>query len=210
MRSLNAKARGMTMAARAARRRAAKPGSRGGLMASCSGLLVAAGILFLCDGLGQSRSHRAQVDAKWNAGRLEADGQVRVVAEGLVRGFTAAAERRARKSLDGAILAPNVDLAAHEQRAIPEGRDGGRSFGILLGTAVQPPVKEGAARASLHDVGNLVSARRVGQDPWPPVELEDLTLPAQALGDVDADVQVEADLDVFPVIDLPHWLNIVA
>src|SRR4029077_20989630 len=119
MRSLNAKASGMTMAARAARRRAAKPGSRGGLMASCRGLLVAAGILFLGDGLGQSRPHRAQVYAKWNAGRLEADRKVRVVAEGLVRRFTAAAEGGAGESLDRAIFAPNVDLAADEQRTIP-------------------------------------------------------------------------------------------
>jgi hypothetical protein len=179
-------------------------------MASCSGLLVAAGILLLGDRLGQSRPHRAEVDAKWNAGRLEADGEVRVVAEGLVGGFAAAAEGGARKSFDGAILAPDIDLAAHEQRTIPQRRDSGCSFGILLGTAVQPPVKQGAAWTSLDDIGNLVRARRVGQDPWPTVELEDLTLPAQALGDVDADVEVEADLDVFPVIDLPHWLNIVA
>ena len=178
-------------------------------MASCSGLLVAAGILLLGDGLGQSRPHWAQVDAKWNARRLEPDGDVRVVAEGLVRRFTAAAEGGAGKGLDGAILAPDIDLAAHEQRTIPQGRDGGCSFGILLGAAVQPPVKQGAAWAPLHDVGNLVGARRVGQDPRPPVELEDLALAAQALGDVDADVQVKADLDVFPAIDLPHWLNIV-
>src|SRR6266852_4783975 len=61
-----------------------------------------------------------------------------------------------------------------------------------------------AAWAPLDDVGNLVCARRIGQDPGSPVELEDLTLTTQALGNVDADVEVEGDLDVFPVIDLPH------
>ncbi len=179
-------------------------------MASCSGLLVAAGILFLGDRLGEARPNRTEVDAKWNSGRLEADGQVLVVAEGLVLRFATAAERRARKSLYRAILAPNVDFAADQQRPVAYRCDRGRSFGIFLRAAVEAPVQQCAAWAALYDVGNLVRARRVGQDPWPPVELEDLTLSAQALGDVDADVEVEADLDVFPVIDLPHWLNIVA
>jgi hypothetical protein len=88
---MNANATGMTMAARAARRRAAKPGSRGGLMVSFSGLLMTAGIVFLADRLGEARANWAQVDPIRNPGRLEADGQVLVVAERLVLRLTAAA-----------------------------------------------------------------------------------------------------------------------
>src|SRR5260370_34827135 len=82
-RSVKANASGMTMAARAARRRAAKPGSRGGLIARFSGLLVAAGILFLADGLGQSWADRAQTGPIWNPQCLEAQTQVGDVAERL-------------------------------------------------------------------------------------------------------------------------------
>jgi hypothetical protein len=67
---------------------------------------------------------------------------------------------------------------------------------------------KGATRTSLHDLGHLISAGRVRQDPRPPIELEDLSFSAQAFADVDADVQVEADLDIESAIDLSHLPNI--
>src|SRR5713226_8485944 len=73
-----------------------------------------------------------------------------------------------------------------------------------LRTAVIVVVASGSSWAPPDDVGDLVCARRIGQDPGSPVELEDLALTTQALGNVDADVEVESDLDVLPVIELPH------
>src|SRR5260370_8160582 len=102
----------MTMAARAARRRAAKPGSRGGLIARFSGLLVAAGILFFADGLGQSWPDRAQVDPIWNPRCFEPNGQVGFVAERLVAQLSAAAAAPACQSLPHPIPPPNLSTAA--------------------------------------------------------------------------------------------------
>src|SRR6266851_2049603 len=145
-----------------------------------------------------------------NPRRLGLNGQVSVVAERLVGRLAAAAEGGAGKSFDRPILIPNLYLAGHQQGAVANSRDRSGRVGILLRAAVKAPVLQRAAWAPLDDVGDLVCARRIGQDPGSPVELEDLALTTQALGNVDADVEVEGDLDVLPVIELPHWLNIVA
>src|SRR5467141_4230383 len=150
------------------------------------------------------------MDPKRNPRSLEAGGDVLVVAERLVLGLAAAAKGRARQGLDGPVFVPDLDLSAHQQGPVAYRRDGGRSVGILLRSSVEPPVEECAARATLHDVRHRVRARRVGEDPRPPVELKDLALAAQTFGDVDADVEVEADLYIFPVIHLAHSLTIVA
>ncbi len=118
--------------------------------------------------------------------------------------LAAAAEGGAGKSFDRPILIPNLYLAGHQQGAVANSRDRSRRVGILLRAAVKAPVLQRAAWAPLDDVGDLVCARRIGQDPGSPVELEDLALTTQALGNVDADVEVEGDLDVLPVIELPH------
>jgi hypothetical protein len=65
-------------------------------------------------------------------------------------------------------------------------------------------IEQRSARASPYDLGDLVGAGGVRQDPRSPVELEDISLPTQALGDMDAEVQVKADLDVPPPVYLPH------
>ncbi len=65
----------------------------------------------------------------------------------------------------------------------------------------QPRVKQCAARASPHDLGNFC-AGHVRQEPRAPIQVEDSRDPAQALADMDAGVQVKADLDIPPSIDL--------
>ena len=144
------------------------------------------------------------MDSKGNAWCAKAGSQMLVVAERLVLRFAAAAKGRARQGLDGAVLMPDFDLAAHQQRPVTNRRHRGRPIGILIRRAVEAPVEQGAARAPPDDLGHLVRACQVGQDPWSPVEVEDLPLSPQALGDMDAEFQVEADLHISPAIDLPH------
>ena len=127
-----------------------------------------------------------------------------VVAERFVLRLAAAAQRGARQRLDGSVLMPDLDPARHQQRSVAHWRDRGLPIRILLGAAVEPPIKQGAARASPDDVHHLFGSGGVRLDPRTPVELEDLPLSAKALADVDADVQVKADLDVTPPVDLSH------
>src|SRR5207244_11885810 len=54
------------------------------------------------------------------------------------------------------------------------------------------------------DFGDGVRVGGVGQHPRPPAELEDLGLAAQAFADVDADVEIEGDLDVRSPVGLPQ------
>ena len=140
--------------------------------------------------------------------RAKADSEVLVIAERLVLRFAAAAQGGARQSLDCAVLAPDFDLACHQQWPVAHRRDNSRPIRVLLRPAIQTLVEKGAARASPHDLGHLVCAAHVRQGPRSPVELEDLRLPAQAFADVDAQVQVKADLNIPPAIDLPHPFTI--
>jgi hypothetical protein len=73
-----------------------------------------------------------------------------------------------------------------------------------LRPAIDSPVEESAARAQAHDLFDLVRRRHVREHPGSPLELEDAPVTTQAFGDVDAQVQVKADLDVLPAIDLTH------
>jgi hypothetical protein len=165
---------------------------------------AAARILGFGDGLVQPSSNRAEMDLKGNPRRAKAGSQVLVVAERLVLRLPTAAQGGTRQSLDGAVLMLDEDLACHQQRPVAHRRDGGRTIGIVLRPTIQPLVQERTAWASLNDGGHLVCAGHVRQDPGSPVQVEDLRMPAQALANVDAEVQVKADLDISPAIDLPH------
>src|SRR5258706_509698 len=138
------------------------------------------------------------------ARRAESDADVRVVAERLVRGLAAPAERRARQDLGSPIVALYLDATANEQRSIADRRHARRFWPPLLGPAIEPAVLERSARATLDDGSQLVGRRRVGQDPWPPAELEDLGRAAEALADVRAEVEVEGHLDRVPAVRASH------
>src|SRR5260370_607151 len=110
----------------------------------------------------------------------------------------------ARQCTPGGVLTPHLDLAGHQQRAVFYRRGFRRPVWIFVRPAIEPVVQQRSARASARDLGHLVGAGGVRQDPRSPVELEDFALPTQALGDVDAEVQVKADLDIPPPVYLPH------
>jgi hypothetical protein len=139
---------------------------------------------------------------------LKADGEVLVVAERLVLGLAAAAQSCPRQRLDASVLAPDLDLAGHQERPVADRYDRGSSIRFLARLAIEPPIQEGATRASAHDIGHLLGAGGVRKDPRSPLELEDLSFAANAFADVDTHVQVEADLDIPPAIDLSHPPNI--
>ena len=81
---------------------------------------------------------------------------MRVVAEGLVGGVATAAERRTRQHLKASVLAPHLDAATHEQRAVPHRRHARGLAPALFWSAVEAPVLERAARASCDDGSDLV------------------------------------------------------
>src|SRR5712691_2461185 len=118
--------------------------------------------------------------------------------------MAAAAKGGARQGLHGAVVTPHFDLAGHQQRAVFYRRGFRRPRRVFVRAAIEPVVEQRSARASTRDLGHLVGAGGVRQDPRSPVELEDFALPTQALGDMDAEVQVEADLDTPPPVYLPH------
>jgi len=93
-------------------------------------------------------------------------------------------------------------LPGHQEGPVPHRRDLGLLARVLLRLAVQPPVLQCAAWTSTHDLGHVVSIGFVRQDPRPAIELENPRVSAQAFTDVNANVQVKADLDVPPPIDL--------
>src|SRR5713226_5138599 len=118
--------------------------------------------------------------------------------------MAAAAKGGARQGLHGAVVTPHFDLAGHQQRAVFYRCGFSRPRRVFLRPAIERVVEQRSARASPHDLGHLVGAGGVRQDPRSTVELEDFALPAQALGDMDAEVQIKADLDVPPPVYLPH------
>lgn len=144
------------------------------------------------------------MDSKRNPWRAKPDSEVLVVAERLVLRFAAAAKRGSRQRLDGAVLTPDFNLARYQQWPVAHQSYFCRPVGILRRPTIQPPVKQCATRASPNDFGHVVCIGHVRQDPRPALEVEDSRVAAQAFTDVDADVQVKADLDVSPAIDLAH------
>jgi hypothetical protein len=75
---------------------------------------------------------------------------------------------------------------------------------FLLGLAIQSAIKQGATRTQAHDLGHLIRGRHVREDPRSPVEVEGAGKAPEALGNMDAEIEVEAHLDVFASVDLPH------
>src|SRR5690349_1604418 len=148
------------------------------------------------------------MDPEWHARCAKANRQVLVVTERLVLRFAAAAKGGARQGLHRAVLAPDLDLARHQERPISHWRDRGWPIRVFLRSAIYPLVQQRATRAPADHLSHFVGTARVRQDPGSPIELEYLGLPTQAFADVDADVQVEADFDVVPAIDLPHAITI--
>src|SRR5712692_3020696 len=68
------------------------------------------------------------MDSKGNPRCAKTGSQMLVVAERLVLRFAAAAKGRAWQGLDGAVLTPDFDLAAHQQRPVANRRDRGRPW----------------------------------------------------------------------------------
>src|SRR4029077_7512216 len=93
--------------------------------------------------------------------------------------------------------------AGDQQRPVADRRDL-RALVLLLRGAIEAAVLKGTARASLDDLRDCVWFRLVGNDPGPSLELEHAMVAAKALGNVDADVKVEGDLDVATAVDLAH------
>src|SRR5438552_6425767 len=91
--------------------------------------------------------------------------------------------------------------------SIADGGHPGRPVASLLLPAVHPLVQQSAARAQLDHPRHLVGFACVGQRPGSAVQFEDVALSAKALADVDADVEVEAHLDVSAAVDLAHLAN---
>ena len=149
------------------------------------------------------RAHGREVDLERDAWRPKADGQVVVVAEGLVLREAAAAQRRSGKRLDSAVLAADLDFAHDEQGSVPDRRY--RCARVLLfGAAVKATVEQCSARTPLHHLRNRVSVGFVGKHPRSALELEDTLVTAKALAYVHANVEVEADCDVLTPINLAH------
>ena len=65
----------------------------------------------------------------------------------------------------------------------------------LVRAAVEPSELQRAARAAEDRVRDDIRVGAVRLDPWTPLQVEDLRERQQALADVDAPVEVEADLD---------------
>jgi hypothetical protein len=144
------------------------------------------------------------VELVWNTWGAKAGCDVTVVAERLVVRFAAAAESGAGQDLDSPIFATDLHFAGHQQWPVAHRRNAGWRIGFLLPAAVQPPIEERAAWAPANDFGNFICITHVGQEPGTPLEIEDPWVAAQTFGDMDAEVQVEADLYVAPAIDLSH------
>ena len=126
-----------------------------------------------------------------------------VVAERLVLRFAAAAQRDARKSFYCSILSSHLDHTGDEERSIPH-RGHLHAAMCLRLAAIEAAIKQGTARASLNDLCHGIGLTLVGQHPWPSLELEYTRVAAKAFCNVDAKVEVEADLDVAAPIYLAH------
>ena len=79
----------------------------------------------------------------------------------------------------------------------------------LLRIAVEPSKLERSARAAEDRVSNDVRVSAVGLNPGAPLQVEYVGERQQALADVDAPVQVEADLDLVPAVDLSFHRHLV-
>src|SRR6266540_4923664 len=95
-----------------------------------------------------------------------------VVAEGLVRGGTAAAQARARQDLERPVVMPHLDTASYEQRAIAHRRHARRLRFAFLRSAIRAAVLQCAAGASLDDHRDVIRWCRVGRDPRTAFEIE--------------------------------------
>src|SRR5262249_17721998 len=60
------------------------------------------------------------------------------------------------------------------------------------------------ARTPLHHLRNGIGVGFIREHPRPPPQLKDTLVPAEALADMNADVEVEADFDVLSPINLAH------
>src|ERR1700737_450117 len=103
----------------------------------------------------------------------------------------------------------HLDAAHHQERAIPD-RHASRADVLLLRASIQAPVLERPARTPLDDLGDRVRIRLVGQNPGPAVQLEYMALAAQALADMNAEIEVEADLDLSAAVHLAHGLHVTS
>jgi hypothetical protein len=160
-------------------------------------------ILAFADRRFRSRPDLAGMDHEGLAGCSEANRQMLVVAEGLVLGEAAPAERCPGQGLRRAVRPLHPDLADDEERAVPH-RSDGRSRVSLRRAAVPPAVEQCAAGAALDHLGDGIGVGLVGQDPWSAVGVEDAGMAPEAFTDMDAEVEVEAHLDVGAAIGLPH------
>src|SRR5215831_8675397 len=177
---------------------------RRGAWSACSG--QPAGIFQRTDRPVEPQPNLAEVDLVRHTRSAKTDLQVLVVTERFVPGLAAPAQRRAGQYLDRAVIAHDGDGAADEQRSVADRRHGRGGVRLLL-TTVEPAVLQRAAWTSLHDLSHDLGVRLVWKHPRPALELEHLAVPAQALGDVHTEVEVEADLDVPAPVNLPHLLN---
>jgi len=75
---------------------------------------------------------------------------------------------------------------------------------LLLGAAIEAAVQQRSAGTPLHHLCNGVSVGFIREHPRPASELKDTFVAAKALADMNADVEVEADLDVISSINLAH------
>src|SRR5437899_11526537 len=137
-------------------------------------------VLGLADRLIDLGAHRTDVDLERHTGCAKVHRQVLVVAEGLVLGKPAPAQRRARQRLDGPVLATHLDFAGDQQRSVAD-RGDLRAPVLLRRAPFEAAVLERSARAPLDDLRHGAGVSLVGYDPGPPLELEHPVVAAKAL-----------------------------
>ena len=94
-------------------------------------------------------------------------------------------------------------VAADEKRPAVDGADGGRDIRLLAGNAWRLVV-QGPGRAAADNLGYQRRARGVRGDPGPPLAIEYLGKPAEALGEMPASLRVEVHSDLAALVRLPR------
>jgi len=95
-----------------------------------------------------------------------------------------------------------VQVAAQEQRPAEHGRDLCRRDRLLCHDRRDRMRSQSTRRTACHDAHDVVGVSAVGQDPRPPLRVEDGRQATNALGSVAATHRVKAHLDSFALVPL--------
>ena len=143
------------------------------------------------------------------AWRSESGLDVAVVAKRLVLRLSTSAQGAPRQPHQCSVLVTDDEVASDRQWSVLDGRHHRGRRGLLAELPVEASVLERAGGAVFDDPADFIRGGIVGQDPRTSVPVEHRREPANAFGRVDAQIAVEAHLEVGPPVGPSRHMRII-